>query len=57
MRDAISQAEVLRSKRFRITTADAYAQLLRLSACQELPVRSAACGRAARKHHGAFLEQ
>jgi ANTAR domain len=42
MRDAISQAEVLLSKRFRITTADAYALLLRLSARQELPVRSAA---------------
>jgi AmiR/NasT family two-component response regulator len=42
MRDAISQAEVLLSKRFRITTADAYALLLRLSARKELPVRSAA---------------
>jgi ANTAR domain len=42
MRDAISQAEVLLSKRFRITTADAYVLLLRLSARQELPVRSAA---------------
>jgi AmiR/NasT family two-component response regulator len=42
MRDIISQAESVLSKRFSITTADAYALLLRLSARQELPVRSAA---------------
>jgi AmiR/NasT family two-component response regulator len=42
MRDAVSQAEVLLSKRFRITIANAYALLLRLSARQGLPVRSAA---------------
>jgi hypothetical protein len=60
MRDAISQAEVLLSKRFRITTADAYALLLRLSARQELPVRSAAEQLVDERHAsttGRFLEQ
>jgi AmiR/NasT family two-component response regulator len=41
MRDIISQAEKLLSKRFSITTADAYAVVLRLSVRQEQPVRSA----------------
>jgi hypothetical protein len=41
MRDIISQAEKLLSKRFSITTVDAYAVVLRLSVRQEQPVRSA----------------
>jgi len=42
MRDIISQAEGLLSKRFKITVADAYALLLRLADRESLSPKSAA---------------